>query len=91
MFEAPPSADEHDIFGGVRISLNNPADSNLLAGIIMDARDGEVSALVEASHRLNQNWVFEVETRWLFATDTLSAFHDLRRDSFISARLVWYF
>jgi len=91
VFEAPPSALEHDIFGGVRISLNNPADSNLLAGIIMDARDGEVSALVEASHRLNQNWVFEVETRWLFATDTLSAFHDLRRDSFISARLVWYF
>lgn len=89
--EAPPEVMEHDIFGGFRLSLNNPADSSLLAGAVIDARDAEIFALVEASHRLNQNWIFEFEARWLFDTETSSSYYHLRRDSFISARLVWYF
>jgi len=89
--EAPISRSEHDIFGGFRIAANNAEDTQLLGGAIVDTRTGETFAILEASHRLGQRWLFEFEARWLFDVERDSFSYGFHRDSFLSARLVWYF
>jgi hypothetical protein len=61
--DAPLLAFEHDVFAGVRVALNDLADSRLLAGAIVDHETGETIVSVEASRRLGRAWRLALDLR----------------------------
>ncbi len=88
---APFTAFDHDLFFGARWALNDPADTSILGGPVIDYKTGEIIAFLEAERRLLDRWVAELEARWLMNTDEGSPLHGLRRDDFVTLRLSRHF
>ena len=88
--EAPPIIFDDDLFLGMRLTLNDVQDSELLAGFVID-RDTHASQLsLEAERRLDNHWKIELESRWfLNSGDDVSA--AFKKDSHITLRLARYF
>lgn len=53
----------NDVFAGVRIAFNDLADSDLLAGVIVDHRSGRQVYSLEAGTRLGRHWRLAIEAR----------------------------
>ncbi|HSG88836.1 MAG TPA: hypothetical protein VLA56_06470 [Pseudomonadales bacterium] len=60
---APVLAFEHDLFVGARLAFNDPAGSQLLAGVIRDLHTDERIFTVEGSRRLGGAWRLAVDLR----------------------------
>lgn len=88
---APFTAFDHDVFIGFRWAFNDIADTSILGGPVVDYESGEMIAFLEAERRVGDNWVVEVEARWLLNTDETAPLHGLRRDNFVTLRLSRYF
>ena len=95
---------EHDLAVGTRWSLNDPADTQALVGLIWDVQTDEYVFAVEGSPRLGNTWTLMLEGRIfggaarpdpdallesLFDADNRSA--SLQRDDFIQIELTRYF
>lgn len=89
--EAPPTIFDHDVFAGIRWAWNDVADTSILAGPMIDYRTGETVSRVEATRRVGDRWVAEVEVNWIAWTDRGSPLHGLRRDDTLTLRLQRYF
>lgn len=88
---APFTAFDHDVFIGFRWAFNDIADTSILGGPVVDYESGEMIAFLEAERRFGDNWIVEVEARWLLNTDETAPLHGLRRDDFVTLRLSRYF
>ncbi len=88
---APPTRFENDLFTGFRLALNNVADTQVLAGPMVDLETAEVFTFAEASHRIGQRWLVEFEMRWPLNADLESFTAGFRRDSFIALRVSRFF
>lgn len=101
--DAPLLAFEHDVFAGLRLALNDLADSRLLAGAIVDHRNGETIVSLEASRRLGERWRLGVDLR-TFSGSRLPALGDaaalfdphakwgvLRDEDYLQLELTRYF
>ena len=88
---APPAAFENDVFVGTRLALNDIADSAFLAGAVIDAEDGSTAMFVEASRRIGENWLAELETRLFLNTDPANLNAVFAKDDFVNFRLTRYF
>ena len=95
---------EHDLALGTRWSLNDPADTQALLGVIWDVETSEYVVSIEGSRRLGDTWTLLLEGRIfggaarpdpnallesLFDADNKSA--SLQRDDFIQLELTRYF
>jgi hypothetical protein len=89
--EAPPSPFENDVFAGFRLTLNDVQSTALLAGAIVDVKDGSRFWTVEASRRLGDRYTLSVDVRLFdgFASD--SFFASIEQDDFIQIQLARYF
>lgn len=87
--DAPATIFDNDIFLGTRLALNDEDATAFLAGVIVDQKNGETLALIEAERRLNERWFAEVEARFFLNPDRgISAVQD---DSHILLRISRYF
>ena len=59
---------ENDLALGGRFSLNDFADTKALLGVIVDTNNNDYAVSLEASRRLGQDWLLNLEGRW-FASD----------------------
>ena len=82
---------DNDVFLGARLALNNAEDTDFLGGIVADLNDGSLSGLMEASHRLGENWVAEIEGRFFMNVDVGNLLSGFERDSHINLRITRYF
>lgn len=89
--DAPPSPFENDVFAGVRLTLNDVQSTAVLAGAIVDVKDGSRFWTVEASRRLGDRYTVSLDVRLFdgFASD--SFFASIERDDFIQLQLARYF
>ena len=88
----PPTFFDHDIFTGLRYTLNDIEDTEFLAGLTTDTRTGEMLGFIEASRRFGENWVAEVETRLFLNSDgEQDIFEGFKNDSFINISIGRYF
>ena len=89
--EAPPSPFEHDVFAGFRWTRNDVQSTELLAGAIVDVKDGSRFWTVEASRRLGDRFKLSLDVRWFdgFASD--SFFHSIIDDDFVQLQIARYF
>lgn len=60
---APPGTFEHDLAVGLRLTPNDPANTRLLAGVIVDLHSGEHLVNIEFGRRLGARWALEAELR----------------------------
>ena len=86
-----PTAAEHDVFVGARLALNDVSDTDVLAGVFVDAKEGPASLRVEAGRRLGERWKLEAEATAFLEHDSDDGAFPLRRDSFATLRLSYFF
>ncbi len=55
-FDAPPTFFNHDGFFGLRLAMNDPSSTEILAGAIADVVDGSTFARVGGSRRFGEHW-----------------------------------
>lgn len=89
--EAPVTTLERDVFYGARLTLNDVADTGVLAGLVTDLRRGSTGGLIEAQRRLGRYWTGELEARFFFAVDDADLLAAFARDSFVTVRFTRYF
>jgi hypothetical protein len=64
---------EHDLALGTRLSFNDAADTQALAGFIVDHETRERVWSLEASRRLGDSWMLALESRVFAGADSLHA------------------
>jgi hypothetical protein len=88
---APATIADDDIFIGMRLALNDPQDSNLLAGAIVDRSSGATALSVEAERRLGDSWKLELEGRLFLAAPVDDVLFGIRDDDYVTLRLTRFF
>lgn len=88
---APPTFFDNDIFGGLRLALNDIQDTQVLAGLTTDTKNGEMLGVVEASRRIGQRWVIAIECRLFINEAEGTIFSGFSNDSFINLSISRFF
>ncbi len=89
--DAPGTPFENDLFVGTRLALNDTQDTSVLAGVIVDLDTRATFVNVEASRRLGDRWVLELEVRAFVNVPASDVIFSLRRDDYVQLRIAWYF
>lgn len=82
---------EHDMMFGLRLALNDPADSTLLAGVMQDVTSSARVLSVEASRRILSNWKIALEALFFLGSPEDDLLHSMRDDDFLKLELAWHF
>ena len=88
---SPFTIADNDIFVGARLGLNNEASTAILGGLIYDHEENSILGLVEAEHRVNNNWMFEVEARFITNASDEDPVYLFRRDDALTFRMTYAF
>lgn len=89
--EAAPTIADNDLFVGARLALNDSQDTDFLGGVVTDLDDGSISGLVEASRRIGDFWVVELESRFFVNVDRTNLLSVFENDSNVTLRVTRYF
>ncbi len=89
--ETPATPFEDDVFLGARLALNDVEDTELLAGVILDADQEERIFSVEFERRLSDNLNLEIEGQLFDNIDENGLLSGFEKDSFLEIRLSWFF
>ncbi len=82
---------DNDLFGAVRLSFNDAAGSEVLAGVLQDLESDVMLGSIEASRRLGGGWRAEVIGRLFRAGKDDDPVHWFRRDDYVQTVLEYYF
>jgi len=85
-----PTVYENDIMGGVRLTVNDMADSSLLFGIIRDLDNGSTIIALEASRRIGDAVRLNLESSFFLDMDYHDPAFAMAKDDFIKLELVYY-
>ena len=85
------TAFENDAIFGLRLSVNDAAGSELLAGFSQDLDSSARLLSLEASRRLGDNWRLSIEARAFFDLPKDDLIYSLRDDDFIGLEIAYYF
>jgi hypothetical protein len=89
--DAPSTVFENDIFLGARLALNDPEDTTLLAGAIVDVGDRSTLATLEASRRIGADWKVEIEARAFINIAPNDVLSGVRKDDLVTFRVTRFF
>ena len=81
---------EEDAIYGVRLALNDEADTSILLFGVTDVVSGGTSVRLEAERRLFGSWKLEVEGQAFLNTQESDLEYGLRRDSFARLTLSYF-
>jgi hypothetical protein len=82
---------ENDLLFGLRFTLNDPASSELLAGVTQDIKSSARSVSLEGSRRFGDNLKATLEARAFFAAPEDDLLYALRDDDFVAFDIAYYF
>ncbi|VAX32210.1 FIG01201466: hypothetical protein [hydrothermal vent metagenome] len=82
---------ENDIALALRLAVNDPESTEVLAGWVQDVTGNARSFFIEASRRLGDQWKLTVEMRASFSQPESDLFFDQRADGFLQAELNYFF
>lgn len=85
-----PTIYQNDIMGGVRLAVNDMADSTVLLGLIRDLDSGSTIIGVEASRRLGDPVRLNLDASFFLDMDYQDPAFSMAKDDFIRLELVWY-
>ncbi|MFV1987346.1 MAG: hypothetical protein ACC682_08685 [Gemmatimonadota bacterium] len=82
---------DNDVFGGLRLSLNDVQGSELLAGVLTDLDSGVTFGTLETSRRLGERLTLELIGRLFLASDRTDPLYWFRKDDYLQATLAYHF
>jgi hypothetical protein len=85
-----PTIYENDIMAGLRLSINDMDDSNILLGVIRDIQYGSTIIAVEASRRIGDSIRINLDASFFINIDIRDPAFSLGRDDSIKLEMVWY-
>ena len=88
---APSTTFDNDLFAGVRLAFNDPQDSSILLGGVVDVETGSTLASLEAERRLGSSFVLEVQARFFMNIDDEDPIKSIEDDDFLNIRLQYHF
>lgn len=89
---APPTTPGNGVFVGVRLMLNDPDGTSVLAGVLAGRSGDGTLATIEAERRLGEAWTLAVDLRLLAGVDAAHPYLGaVRRDSHVAFRLARHF
>lgn len=86
-----PGFFEDDLFLAGRWIWNDSQDTQILAGLILDANSSEYLFRVEGSRRIGENLKLNIEAQFFSNIPDDSNLAIFGREDFIQAELAWYF
>lgn len=89
--EAPATTYNNDLFAGVRLALNDPQDTSVLMGAVIDVENGSTLATFEAERRLGSSFVLEVQGRFFINIDDQDPARPIEDDDFVNISLKYHF
>jgi len=89
--DEPATTLENDIFLGSRLALNDPYDTSLLAGLVVDVESQEWFFNLEAERRWRENWLLEGRLRIFNGKPGVNQLYAFDRDDYVQISLVRYF
>ena len=87
---APVTFFENDVFGGLRLMVNDTAGTMIQTGVIVDVLDGQTYARVMAERRFGENWKMFASVN-AFVGPRGGIESTLLRDHYGELRVVYYF
>ncbi len=87
----PPNPFKNHIFVGSRLAFNDVQSTELLAGALVDYRDGGIIPSIEASRRIGDSFKLNLEARGFYKSEEGQFLYFFRRDNYIQAELEWYY
>ncbi len=66
--EAPATVFDNDIFAGLRITMNDPQDTNILMGATVDLNNQHIFFNLDATRRIGENWQLQLDARLFLNT-----------------------
>lgn len=85
-----PTVYENDIMGGLRLAVNDMADSTLLLGVIRDLDSGSTIMAFEGSRRLGQRIRLNLDASFFIDMEYTDPAYAMAKDDFIKLEMVWY-
>lgn len=82
---------QDDVFIGTRISFNDVAGTEILAGVIADLETDALLGSIEASRRLGAGWKLSAEVRTFPDIPVTAPIYSTSQDSLIQLELTRYF
>jgi hypothetical protein len=82
---------QNDAMFGLRLTVNDMASTEVLAGLIQDLKNGSRTLTVEASRRFGNRWKLTLESGLFFSPSEDDLLFDLRDDDFVRMELAYYF
>jgi hypothetical protein len=89
--ENAPTPFEDDIMVGLRLALNDVQSTEVLFGVIADRKDSARTYNLEASRRLGENWILEVEARLFSNASQNGPLFSFRDDDHVQFTLARHF
>ena len=86
-----PQPLENDVFAGVRLALNDEADTSLLAGVIADVEGDATTLTLEGSRRIGDRWKAAVQAMAWTGVEPDDPMAPLRSDDFVQLTLSYFF
>jgi hypothetical protein len=86
------SPGQNDLMVGSRLVINDVDGTEVLLGMVQDLDySGSTSAFVEASSRINDNWKWRVDARFLTVSQPQDISYNVRKDDYVEMSLEYYF
>ena len=82
---------QNDFAFGLRLSLNDPAGSTLLAGVMQDLTNSARVMSIEASRRIRASWKVALEARFFSDSPADDPLYSVRDDDFLRLELARHF
>ncbi|MCK5498615.1 MAG: hypothetical protein KAI77_05405 [Gammaproteobacteria bacterium] len=82
---------EDDIATGMRFAFNDAQSSEALVGLIWDRNTGGKFLNIEASRRIGNDWMLEMESRFLFSQSSSDPAFAISRDDYLELFLTYNF
>lgn len=82
---------EKDFIVGLRLAVNDQADTIILAGVTQDLEDASRIVTIEGSRRLGKNIKAILETGFFFQQEPQDFAYSLRNDDFVRLQFAHYF
>lgn len=85
------TAFQNDLIAGVRLALNDEADTSMLLTSGVDVTDGATSLRLEAERRIFDDWKVGVEAQGFLNVDPTGLAGAFAQDSFFRVKLTYFF
>lgn len=87
----PGTIFDNDVFGGIRVTLNDETDTTALVGALVDVENGSSYIYLESSTRISDNWRAGVEARVFASGEDSDPIRGVDNDSYVQFRIARYF